>query len=103
MARKTDTHFTHRVFKSPHKPLTYFGVEARDLFNSILSGIAVFIAGLAFGHWVTEQRIADTEIGEAVDFVVHVERQPAAASCAKSWPFAATTATQRFLIEPVFE
>jgi len=32
---------TNRVFKSLHKPLTY------------LAGIAVFIGGFAFGHWVT--------------------------------------------------
>jgi len=57
---------TKRVFKSLHKPLTYLGVErtlfyficvgavgAFDLFNSILGGIAVFIGGFAFGHWVT--------------------------------------------------
>ena len=57
---------TNRVFKSLHKPLTYLGVErtlfyfvcvgavgAFNLFNSILAGIAVFIGGFAFGHWVT--------------------------------------------------
>ena len=104
MARKTDTHFTHRVFKSPHKPLTYFGVEARDLFNSILSGIAVFIAGLAFGHWVTEQRIAGTEIGEAVDFVVHVERQPGRRIVREVLALRGYDRdAKRFLIEPVFE
>ena len=56
----------NRVFKSLHKPLTYLGVErtlfyfvcvgsvgAFNLFNSILAGIAVFIGGFAFGHWVT--------------------------------------------------
>ena len=56
----------NRVFKSLHKPLTYLGVErslfylvcvgavgAFNLFNSILAGIAVFIGGYAFGHWVT--------------------------------------------------
>lgn len=56
----------NRVFKSLHKPLTYLGVErtlfyfvcvsavgAFNLFNSILGGIAVFIGGFAFGHWVT--------------------------------------------------
>src|ERR1700690_2552138 len=59
-------HRTNRVFKSLHKPLTYLGVErtlfyfvcvgavgAFNLFDSILAGIAVFIAGFAFGHWVT--------------------------------------------------
>jgi type IV secretory pathway TrbD component len=59
-------HRTNRVFKSLHKPLTYLGVErtlfyfvcvgavgAFNLFNSILAGIAVFIGGFAFGHWVT--------------------------------------------------
>jgi type IV secretory pathway TrbD component len=57
---------TNRVFKSLHTPLTYLGVErtlfylvcvsavgAFNLFNSLLAGIAVFIGGFAFGHWVT--------------------------------------------------
>ena len=57
---------TNRVYKSLHKPLTYLGVErtlfylicvaavgAFNLFNSILAGIAVFIGGFVFGHWVT--------------------------------------------------
>jgi type IV secretory pathway TrbD component len=57
---------TNRVFKSLHRPLTYLGVErtlfyfvcvgavgAFNLFNSILAGVAVFIGGFAFGHWVT--------------------------------------------------
>jgi len=56
----------NRVFKSLHKPLTYLGVErslfyfvcvgavgAFNIFNSILAGVAVFIGGFAFGHWVT--------------------------------------------------
>jgi type IV secretory pathway TrbD component len=56
----------NRVFKSLHKPLTYMGVErtlfffiavsavgAFNLFNSLLAGIAVFVGGFAFGHWVT--------------------------------------------------
>ena len=67
MADKTHhKHRSNRVFKSLHKPLTYLGVErtlfyfvcvgavgAFNLFNSILAGIAVFIGGFAFGHWVT--------------------------------------------------
>ena len=57
---------TNRVYKSLHKPLTYLGVErtlfyfvcvgavgAFNLFNSLLAGVAVFIGGFAFGHWVT--------------------------------------------------
>jgi type IV secretory pathway TrbD component len=57
---------TNRVFKSLHKPLTYLGVErtlfylasvaavgAFNLFDSILAGLAVFVGGFAFGHWVT--------------------------------------------------
>jgi hypothetical protein len=57
---------TNRVFKSLHKPLTYLGVERSlffmvcviavgcfNLFNSILAGILVFVAGFLFGHWVT--------------------------------------------------
>jgi type IV secretory pathway TrbD component len=64
------THITtrrrNRVYKSLHKPLTYLGVErtlfyfvcvgavgAFNLFNSLLAGVAVFIGGFAFGHWVT--------------------------------------------------
>jgi hypothetical protein len=56
----------NKVFKSLHKPLTYLDVErtvfylvcvsavgAFNLFNSILAGIAVFVGGFAFGHWVT--------------------------------------------------
>jgi type IV secretory pathway TrbD component len=59
-------HHTNRVFKSPHKPLTYLGVErtlfyfvcvgavgAFNLFDSILAGIVVFVGGFVFGHWVT--------------------------------------------------
>ena len=58
-------HRTNRVFKSLPKPLTYLGVErtlfyfvsvgavgAFNLFKSILAGIAFFIGGFAFGHWV---------------------------------------------------
>jgi type IV secretory pathway TrbD component len=57
---------SNRVFKSLHKPLTYLGVErtlfylvcvaavgAFNLFDSILAGLAVFLGGFAFGHWVT--------------------------------------------------
>src|ERR1035438_2374828 len=57
---------TNRVYKSLHKPLTYLGVErtlfyfvcvgavgAFNLFNGLLAGVAVFIGGFAFGHWVT--------------------------------------------------
>ena len=60
------TQRSNRVFKSLHKPLTYLGVERTlfyficvgavgtfNLFNSILAGIAVFIGGFLFGHWVT--------------------------------------------------
>ncbi|MHB1957802.1 MAG: VirB3 family type IV secretion system protein [Acidobacteriaceae bacterium] len=65
-AVKPQTRRTNRIFKSLHKPLTYLGVErgqfylvcvgavgAFNIFNSILAGIAVFIGGFAFGHWVT--------------------------------------------------
>jgi len=57
---------SNRVYKSLHKPLTYLGVErtlfyfvcvgavgAFNLFNSLLAGVAVFLGGFAFGHWVT--------------------------------------------------
>jgi type IV secretory pathway TrbD component len=64
------THSTTRrrnwVYKSLHKLLTYLGVErtlfyficvgavgAFNLFNSLPAGIAVFIGGFAFSHWVT--------------------------------------------------
>src|ERR1700683_1165408 len=62
---------TNRVFKSLHKPLTYLGVErtlfyfvcvgavgAFNLFNSILAGIALFVCGVAFGHWVANSNPA---------------------------------------------
>jgi type IV secretory pathway TrbD component len=62
---------SNRVFKSLHKPLTYLGVErtlfyfvcvaavgAFNLFNSILAGMAVFVGGFAFGHWVTNSDAA---------------------------------------------
>jgi type IV secretory pathway TrbD component len=57
---------TNRVFKSLHKSLSYLGVErtlfyficvaavrALNLFNSLIAGVAVFIGGFAFGHWLT--------------------------------------------------
>ena len=64
------THITtrrrNRVYKSLHKPLTYLGVERTlfyfvcvgavgvfNLFNSLLAGVAVFVGGFVFGHWVT--------------------------------------------------
>ena len=65
---KTPSHCrrVNRVYKSLHKPLTYLGVErtlfyfisvgavgAFNLFNSLLAGVAVFIGGYVFGHWVT--------------------------------------------------
>jgi type IV secretory pathway TrbD component len=66
MQTHTTTRRRNRVYKSLHKPLTYLGVErtlfffvcvgavgAFNLFNSLLAGIAVFIGGFAFGHWVT--------------------------------------------------
>lgn len=56
----------NRVYKSLHKPLTYLGVErtlfffvcvaavgAFNLFNSLIAGLGVFVAGFVFGHWVT--------------------------------------------------
>jgi type IV secretory pathway TrbD component len=59
-------HRSNRVFKSLHKTLTYLGVERTlfyfvcvaavgsfNLFNSLLAGIAVFVGGFVFGHWVT--------------------------------------------------
>jgi type IV secretory pathway TrbD component len=66
MQTNATTRRRSRVFKSLHKPLTYLGVErtlfyfvcvaavgAFNLFNSLLAGIAVFLGGFVFGHWVT--------------------------------------------------
>ncbi len=66
MQTNTKTLRKNRVYKSLHKPLTYLGVErtlfyfvcvgavgAFNLFNSLLAGVAVFIGGFIFGHWVT--------------------------------------------------
>lgn len=66
MQNQTPNRRRNRVFKSLHKPLTYLGVErtlfyfvcvaavgAFNLFNSLLAGVAVFLGGYAFGHWVT--------------------------------------------------
>ncbi|MFP5209741.1 MAG: VirB3 family type IV secretion system protein [Acidobacteriota bacterium] len=66
MQTHTTNRRRNRVYKSLHKPLTYLGVErtlffficvaavgAFNLFNSLLAGIAVFVGGFAFGHWVT--------------------------------------------------
>ena len=66
MQSTATTRRRNRVYKSLHKPLTYLGIErtlfyfisvaavgAFNLFNSLLAGIAVFLGGFAFGHWVT--------------------------------------------------
>lgn len=66
MQTQTTIRRRNRVFKSLHKPLTYLGVErtlfyfvcvgavgAFNLFNSLVAGVAVFIGGFTFGHWVT--------------------------------------------------
>ncbi|MFP5205707.1 MAG: VirB3 family type IV secretion system protein [Acidobacteriota bacterium] len=66
MQSTATTRRRNRVYKSLHRPLTYLGVErtlfffvcvaavgAFNLFNSLLAGIAVFLGGFAFGHWVT--------------------------------------------------
>jgi hypothetical protein len=37
-----------RAFLAPGSPVGGF-----NLFNSLLAGVAVFIGGFAFGHWVT--------------------------------------------------
>lgn len=65
----------NRVYKSMHKPLTYLGIERSlffvicvsavgmfNIFNSILTGIAVFIGGFIFGLWVTESDPAFIQI-----------------------------------------
>ena len=56
----------NRVYKAPHKPLTYLGVErtffyfvcvgavgAFNMLDSLPAGAAVFIGGYIFGRWVT--------------------------------------------------
>ena len=66
MQANTTNRRRNRVYKSLHKPLTYLGVDrtlfflvcvtavgAFNLFNSLLAGMMVFLAGFAFGHWVT--------------------------------------------------
>jgi type IV secretory pathway TrbD component len=66
MHSSATTRRRNRVYKSLHRPLTYLGIErtlfffvcvaavgAFNLFNSLLTGIAVFLGGFAFGHWVT--------------------------------------------------
>jgi type IV secretory pathway TrbD component len=64
--QKTTRKRANRVFKSLHKPLTYLGVErtlffficvsavgAFNLLGPIIAGLALFIGGFAFGHWIT--------------------------------------------------
>src|SRR6185437_7135980 len=66
MQSTATTRRRNRVYRSLHKSLTYLGIErtlfffvcvtavgAFNLFNSLLTGIAVFLGGFAFGHWVT--------------------------------------------------
>ena len=66
MQTHTSNRRRNRVYKSLHKPLTYLGVErtlfyfvsvgavgAFNLFDSVLAGIVLFIAGFAFGSWIT--------------------------------------------------
>ena len=64
--QNTQSKRRNRVYKSLHKPLTYLGGERTlffficiaavgtfNLFNSLLAGVLVFLAGYAFGSWVT--------------------------------------------------
>jgi hypothetical protein len=65
--RQTAAEAPHKSsLQKPAQPLTYLGVErtlfyfvclgavgAFNFFNSILTGVVVFIGGFAFGHWVT--------------------------------------------------
>lgn len=66
MQTNSTTRRRNRVYRSLHKPLTYLGVERTlfffvcvaavgtfNLFNSLLAGMAVFVAGFVFGTWVT--------------------------------------------------
>ena len=56
------------VFKSLHKPLTYMGIERKvfffvcvgavgafNLFDSLLAGAVVFLGGVLFGYWITNE------------------------------------------------
>ena len=56
------------VYKSLHRPLTYFGIERKlffcigvtaaasfNLFNSFLAAAVIFLAGAAFGSWATNE------------------------------------------------
>ena len=58
---------SNQVFRSLHRPLTYFGVErgvfftvcvlavtTMDLFDSVLAGVMVFSSGYVFGRWLTK-------------------------------------------------
>lgn len=64
MAERTQR--LNRVFKSLHRPLTYFGVERTtfslvclaavtcfNLFDSLLAGLVIFLGGALFGYWTT--------------------------------------------------
>ena len=85
------------------------GIEARTLLDSFNTGHAGSLATIhansaekalhRFANLVmrshAQTTFSDTEaeIGEAVDFVVHVERKPGAESSAKCWRFGDTTGT----------
>ena len=60
--------------------------------NSAEKALRRFANLVMRSHAQTTFSDTEAEIGEAVDFVVHVERRPAAAFSAKSWRFAGTTA-----------
>lgn len=75
MQTNSTTRRRNRVYKSLHKPLTYLGVERTlffivcvaavgtfNLFNSLLAGMAVFVAGFVFGTWVNWNDVPHTLI-----------------------------------------
>ena len=98
MQTHTTSRRSNRVFKSLHKPLTYLGVErtlfyfvcvgavgAFNIFNSLLAGIAVFIGGYAFGHWVTTSDPAFLRILAKSESTSCATTQPSRASPVWRW------------------
>ena len=103
---------SNRVFKSLHKPLTYLGVErtlfylvcvaavgAFNLFDSILAGLAVFVGGYAFGHWVTNSDPAFLRILAKVRALQTSLRRCQAASPACGGPLNAATRQSHQAVE----
>src|ERR1700721_2767793 len=103
MQTHTTTRRRNRVYKSLHKPLTYLGVERTlfyfvcvgavgvfNLFNSLLAGVAVFVGGFAFGHWVTNTDPAFLRILRSRNATTCATMPPNRAFPAWRWSDAAT-------------